>query len=129
LKLKDHNLNLAIRPIFDIAGAKKITDASKVASPLNCTDSNNYISPVYSCTATQSIYDFSKTFVQNYKDSAITINNRRNIYLDGNRILSFNGGHGGSCDEIDVYGYYYKSIPSHITHKSPTFEEIDAQVK
>jgi len=129
LKLKDHNLNLAIRPIFDISGAKQITDSTKIPSPLNCVDNNNYISPVYSCTATQNIYDFSKTFDQNYKDSVVASNTRRNIYLDGNRLLSFNGGHAQACDEIDVYSYYYKSIPSYVTHKSPTFDEISEQVK
>ena len=129
LKLKDHNLNLAIRPIFDISGAKNISDGSKVPSPLNCTDNNTYMSPGYSCTATQSVYDFSKTFDQNYKDSVVATNARRNIYLDGNRLLSFNGWHSQPCDEIDVYSYYYKSIPSYVTHKSPTFDEISTQVK
>jgi hypothetical protein len=90
LKLKDHNLNLAIRPIFDIAGAKKTTNSSKIPSPLNCED-NNYISPVYSCTTEQSLYGFSPTFDENYKDSTTAVNTRRNIYLDANRILSFNG--------------------------------------
>ncbi len=42
LTLKDSNLNLAIRPLFDIKWGKKTTDKSKTPDPRNCFD-NNYL--------------------------------------------------------------------------------------
>jgi hypothetical protein len=42
--LKNHDTSLAIVPLFDITGAKKVTDASKTPSPLNCFDNNFLLS-------------------------------------------------------------------------------------
>lgn len=129
MRLKSHNTRLAIRPLFDIGGAKIIADSSKVPSPLACVNQNNYIQPSYACNATQSLYNFSQTFDENYKQSDTRINLRRNIFLNEQKIIAFNGGHGGSCDEIDVYSYHYKTIPSRMAHVSPSFEEIDGQIQ
>ncbi|MCD5380636.1 VCBS repeat-containing protein, partial [Candidatus Gracilibacteria bacterium] len=42
LTLKDSNLDLSIRPLFDIKGGKKTTDKSKTPDPRNCFN-NNYL--------------------------------------------------------------------------------------
>ena len=137
VELKWHDYKWSITPIFDIWGAKKITDSSKISSPLNCLENNyilaqgnsigwdwkcaaNYRIPTFwpwinwSCTTNNNwwkTYNFINSFEDNY------INTSGKIYLDWKQIINFWN-----------VTFQYKSIASYVEHKSPTAEELKKQI-
>ncbi len=138
----------AIEPLFDIEGAKEITDSSKIASPLNCLQ-NNYITtfrqspefdglrfscetdlsvpingnPVveWSCDSTNQRYNFSDSFDDLYLWSRPNICDGKRLVLDGASVSCAGGTSWWAT-------YAYKKISSYIKHISPTADEYAAQL-
>jgi len=115
LKLKSSNYKLAIRPLFDISGSKKVSNNSLIHSPLDCF-SNNYIfskrfknkySPSlceefilpinwikntesHNCDTVNQNFIFSKSFSENYKQHKLKKDcTPRKMYLDSGYGLDF----------------------------------------
>lgn len=132
LKLSTHDLTKSITPIFDIWWSKKISDNSKVLSPLNCLSNNFIVTEVqdysasseacettysvpinwksriwWSCSSPNKNYSYTKTFEDLYKE--------------------------GKCNWLWCAEWKlsipFKQISSYIQHKSPTSAELTSQIK
>ena len=165
LKLKSSNLKWSIVPIFDIVWSKKITDESKIPSPLDCLESNYLIvlhktlDEDYECEVDLSLPVDWQSRVNWSCDSVNIVSSSKNNFnqlvtsdlnsnqcvvnylrLDGvviNDISNNNRGFLGlwswpDYDEcpnwVQKNNYDYKSIPSIMQHKSPTSEELTAEI-
>ncbi len=133
------NPNEAIRPLFDVAWQKKSTDDTKISSPINCFDTQltlvkkddratlwncreDYIVPAenersrkWDSRTQNELKNISWNFDQIYDSVCVW----KEIILNGTRICWSEG------DDV----YSFKKIESWIEHKSPTQEELIAQVK
>ncbi len=88
----------------------------------------------WSCSTNNEKYSFPKTFNENYKTLSVPSNScdRANIKLDWVTIKSVWGSNWiimweNTCTPSE-YSYSYKKIPSYITHKSPTSDELSKQI-
>ena len=136
--LNSNDLKWSVRPIFDIAWSKKLSEASKNPSPLNCLNNNliltedrrssfcnttyrvpiNWKSAVnWSCETKNKKYNFTEKFEEIYKNSSCSI-----VNLDSKIVKKSD-----NCEILWSKIYNYKTIPSYITHKSPTTDELSKQ--
>lgn len=153
-----NDLKWSIVNLYDIQWAKKIDDSSKILSPLACYDNNyilassrNYRLPNlnwwswiwWSCMtdSNRQIYEFPSSFDENYVNFQTEKCRKKSIILDWVVVKEKN--YKEKCYRTPDWEVYcecttpniretlkweYKSIASDIEHKSPTAEDIWAQI-
>ena len=112
-KLKDYNLKWSIEPLFDIAWSKKIDDALKNPSPLNCLENN---------------------FMLVKDEILIDDDDAPYCKLDYSVPINWASPKNWTCNTVNtmlpyaIWDISYKYIPSIISHKSPTSEELTVEI-
>ena len=161
LALGSHNLKWGIKPVFDIAGSKEVSNSAHVPSPLDCYDINfivtskesvrrswgrewwetcelDYRLPIWgsavnwTCNSTNAQVPW---FTWNTVSSGLVSEScvSKKIMIDGG-VFSQTGNSNGNtgsewgCSTVANESYNFKSIPSIITHKSPTALELSTQI-
>ncbi|PID87581.1 hypothetical protein CSB07_00690 [Candidatus Gracilibacteria bacterium] len=141
--------SLAIKPLFDIAGAKQINDIQKVPNPYMCLEGNmlltqkdekKWVSGSYEFVTTYSIPEKGgenwtcrtlnqkvvlPDFYSFYDDFEAPECSKAILYLDGEKLKE--DINPGVCASMETKKYFYKTIDSYIKHNSPSSSDLTSQ--